>query len=243
MGDVDRIVERILARARIPGVARRREIERELRDHLEDLAEVGLERFGNPDAIGDALARVYAPARLLAHVARSGTLTIASSLAAAVIITSVQVVLTIGTSASLGATLRHVSSETAGIVAVASGYCAAYLARRQLRLSTPGAVGLILAVALWLATGLSVFAPRHTPIATAAFLSTAFGGLLTFAPVPLLWLAGTAAPLLIAGIALGPLLPGAGAFPWLLWVALSLSCGAFQLVAYALERLAFGEVA
>jgi len=235
MREVDRIVERVLLRAKIPGAARRREIERELRDHLEGMAEEDLDRFGSPEVVGDALARVYAAERLAAHVARSATLVIASGLAAAVIITGVQVVMT-------AATLRAISSEIAGFATVALGYCAAYLARRQFRLSVPSVVGVIVGGALWISAGLSVLAPRHAVIATVAFLSTAFGGLLVYAtPVPLLWLAGTAGPLLIASIALGPLVPGAGRFPWLIWVGLSLSCGALRLVVRVFERYVFSD--
>jgi hypothetical protein len=231
--DVDRIVERVMSRARIPGAARRREVERELRDHLEDMGEEGLHRFGSPDVIGDALARVYARQRLATQVARSATLIVASSITAAIVITSVQVV--------MGATLREVSSEITGFAAVALGYCAAYLARRQFRLPMLSAVGLMCGVAVWLGAGLSVLAPRHALIATVAFLSTACAGLLAFAPVPFLWLAGTAVPLLIAGVTLGPLVPGAGRFPWLIWFGLSCSCAALRLVVRVFERYVFSE--
>ena len=234
MRDVDRIVERVLARARIPGAARRREIERELRDHLEDMADDDLVRFGDPEIVGDALARVYAPERWAAHVARSAALVIASGLAAAVIIAGVQVVMT-------GATLRAISTEIAGFATVALGYCAAYLARRRYRLSLPSVVGVIAGGALWIGVSLSVLAPRHAVIATVAFLSAAFGGLLVYAPIPLLWLAGTAGPLLIASVALGPLVPGAGRFPWLIWAGLSLSCVALRIVVRVFERYVFTE--
>jgi hypothetical protein len=232
--DVDRIVERVLARAKIPGAARRREIERELRDHVEDMAEEDLDRFGSPEVIGDALARVYAPERVAAHVARSVTLVIASGLVAAVIIAGVQVVMT-------AATLRAISSEIAGFAAVALGYSAAYLARRQFRLSLPAVVGVIVVGACWIGVGLSVLAPRHAVMATVAFLSTACGGLLMYAPVPLVWLAGTAGPLLIASVALGPLVPGAGWFPWRIWIGLSLSCVALRLVVRVFERYLFTD--
>lgn len=232
MRDVHRIVERVLARAKIPGVARRREIERELRDHVEDMAEEDLDRFGSPEVIGDALARVYAPERVAAHVARSATLVIASGLVAAVIIAGVQVVMT-------AATLRAISSEIAGFAAVALGYSAAYLARRQFRLSLPSVVGVIVVGACWIGVGLSVLAPRHAVIATVAFLSTACGGLLVYAPVPLVWLAGTAGPLLVASVVLGPLVPGAGWFPWRIWIGLSLSCVALRLVVRVFERYVF----
>lgn len=234
MRDIDRIVERVLARARIPGATRRREIERELRDHLEDLAEADLARFGDPEVVGDALGRVYAPERWAAHVARAATLVLASGLAAAVIITGVQVVMT-------AATLREISTEIAGFATVALGYCAAYLARRRYRLSLPSVVGVITGGALWIGVGLSVLAPRHAVIATVAFLSTAFGGLLVYAPVPLLWLAGTAGPLLMASVVLGPLVPGAGRFPWLIWVGLSLSCVALRIVVRVFERYVFTD--
>jgi len=95
--------------------------------------------------------------------------------------------------------------------------------------------------ACWIGVGLSVFAPRHAVIATVAFLSTACAGLLVYAPVPLLWLAGTAGPLLMASVVLGPLVPGAGRFPWLIWVGLSLSCVALRLVVRVFERYVFTD--
>jgi hypothetical protein len=237
--DADRIVEQILSRARIPGAKRRREIERELRDHLEDMAEQGLERFGSPEDVGVALARVYATERLVAQVARLTVMVVASGIAAAVIIGGVQAAMAIWTAAPLAATVAQMGSEVVGFAAVALGFCVSYLARRQFHLSLPGVTGLILVVAVWIGAGLSVLAPRHAVIATVAFLSTAFGGLLAFAPVPLLWLAGTGGPLLIAGIALGPLLPGGGRFPWLMWLGLSLACGALRFIARAFEQHVF----
>jgi hypothetical protein len=233
--DVDRIVERVMLRARIPSAARRREIERELRDHLEDMTEEGLDRFGSPDDVGDALARVYAPERLVRQLARSAALVMAASVVAAFIIGSVQIV--VGTAA----TVAQLGSESVGFAAVALGYCASYLTARRFRLPASNAIGLILGGAIWIGAGLSVFAPRHAIIATVAFLSAAFGGLLGYAPVPLLWLAGTAGPLLAFGLALGPLLPGAGRFPWAMWVALSLSCGGLRLIVHIFERYVFTE--
>lgn len=237
--DPDRIIERIVARARIPGVARRREIERELRDHLEDMADDDLERFGDPEAVGDALAEVYATERLAAQIARAIALVAASGLAAAVIIGGVQTAMAMWAATPLVATLEQMDSEILGFVAVAFGYCASYLIRRQFHLGLPRAVGLILVVAFWIGAGLSQLAPGHAAIATVAYLSTAFGELLASAPVPLLWLAGTAGPLLIASLALGPLLPGAGSFPWAMWLALSMACVALRLVVRMFERHVF----
>jgi hypothetical protein len=237
--DPDRIIERIMSRAGIPGAARRRDIERELRDHLEDMADDDLEQFGSPEAVGDALARVYATERLAAQIARALALVIVSGLAAAAVIGSVQAATAIGTAPSVVATLVRVRSEFVGLVAVAFGYCASYGARRRLRFSLPSTVALIIAAALWLRVGLSVLAPQHAGIATVAFLSTALGGALSCTPVPLLWLAGTAAPLLIAGIAFGPLLPDGGRFSWTMWLGLSLSCVAMRFVVRTFERHVF----
>ncbi|HEY2905971.1 MAG TPA: hypothetical protein VGJ29_08720 [Vicinamibacterales bacterium] len=90
--DVDALIDRIVAGARIPSRAERDDLRRELQTHFEegttspDLAGFAIRRFGPEALITESLRRVYWWDYLAAHVARLVASTIASFAAALVIL-------------------------------------------------------------------------------------------------------------------------------------------------------------
>ena len=85
MTHVNRIVSRVILLAKLPGNKRRCEVGKELRAHLDDLAEevrsqgyddeaterVVSMRFGEPEEVAAAFASVYAPERLARRILQS----------------------------------------------------------------------------------------------------------------------------------------------------------------------------
>jgi hypothetical protein len=88
---VGALIERVVARARIPGRSRRDDLRRELMAHFEDACptpadlDAALRRFGPEWAVAESLRRVYRLDFLLLHAARIAA-AIAASLAAAFVI-------------------------------------------------------------------------------------------------------------------------------------------------------------
>lgn len=103
MTHLDRIVSRVILLAKLPGKKRRREVEKELRAHLDDLAEEARSqgyddetaarivrlRFGQPADVAAAFASVYAPERLAKRILQSAILVTASTVAVAAVIGTV----------------------------------------------------------------------------------------------------------------------------------------------------------
>jgi len=213
MRDPDDLIDAILARSRILGSSRRRDIERELRAHVED---AGAERFGDPDEIGRAFALAYRPS-----LRTTAVLFLASA----------------GVSAALVALSRYVllqaypyiAREVLFFAALPLGYIAA---RVSGRLATIGALALYVAAATHLITPGEAVGPTVTFIAGAVVAS------LQSARIQFAWIWGTALPLTLARMVLGPLSPGNGPFGlWHLgvWLITALSCCAMTLVSTVLE--------
>src|SRR5271155_867541 len=99
----DDIVRRVISLCRVPSAKRRREIEKELHAHVEDIAEearsqgyddssirrIVARRFGKPHQVAAAFASVYARERVARCVVGSAVLAIASFAAVVLVIGSV----------------------------------------------------------------------------------------------------------------------------------------------------------
>jgi hypothetical protein len=236
------LIERVLARSRVPGERRRREIMEELRAHLEDSADAiraaGCEentiermverRFGDADALAQDFAVAYAPERCLRHAVGVIAQLAAALLGATFVIGGFQSLIAIWTAEPIRVAFTHATPELVGIAAIALGYCGpAFAARLGVRPAAQ-ALGLIAGVGMGIGAYCLAIPPGFTPMPIVAFACAASARLLQRVDAPLLWLAGTAAPLLIAWCAFGPLIqvdaPGAGLFPWPLWCGISGAC-------------------
>jgi hypothetical protein len=237
------IVQQIVALARLPN-ARRRDIERELREHLEDLAddaraqghdEAMIERmeairFGDPRQIGAAFTSVYALELWTRRAAAGGTLLLTSIATVCLVVGTVQASAALCSGALCAPNSGGLPSEIVGICAVALGYCSAYLGQRLFSSSTARAASLTLLVAICVAAGLILAVPAHAVLPCVAFSCTAFARLLQRVSIPLLWFVGTAAPITVVGLAFRPEMPGQGPPLWLVWIGLTLSCAVLRRV-------------
>lgn len=250
------IVRRVISLARLSGASSRREIERELREHLEDVAEearsqgydealikrMAAIRFGDPRQVAAAFTSVYALERWTRRALSACILLLASVAAVSLAVGSVQSSAAIFIGTPFADSFEGIPWELLGLGAIALGYCGAYLAERAFPASSAKAASLSVALTLCAATGLFSVVPDHAVLPAVAFASAALARLLQRVPVPLLWFAGTAAPLTIAALAFRLWLPGQGPPPWLLWVGLTLSCTVLRRIVCFFEKSAFGGI-
>jgi hypothetical protein len=242
MANYDAIVERVVSAAQLPSAERRREVERELRAHVEDIVEearlhtqdegiirqIVEARFGKSQEVADGFASVYSRERLARRVAGAGILLMASLTAVIVVISGMQSMEAIWRARSVVSPFEYLGHEVFGLSAIILGYLSLYLGERLFPRSLAKSVLVSAAIAFLAAINLSAFVPQHEALPLAAFCCAAFARLLQRVHIPFLWLAGTAGPLLIAGLIVGPLLPDQGTFPWWVWLGLTVSCWALR---------------
>jgi hypothetical protein len=247
---LNHIVSRVILLAKLPGKKRRCEVERELRTHLDDLAEearsqghddeaaarIARMRFGEPEEVAAAFASVYAAERFAKRILLAAILVTVSTAAVAVVIGTVQSVAAICTATSILSTLRDIHRELVGFGAIVAGYCSLYAGERLFPTSVTRALLPSVTLGLGLAGVFGWLIPQHAALPLAAFACAASGRLLQRIEIRLVWLAGTALPLLIAWALFGPLIPG-WQFPWLVWLGLTISCMALREIVQLFERV------
>lgn len=256
MTHLDHIVSRVILLAKLPGNKRRCEVEKELRSHLDDLAEEARSqgyddeagarivrmRFGEPEEVAAAFASVYAPERLAKRILQSAILVTVSTMAVVVVIGAVQSIAAICTASSIVSTLRDIHHELFGFGAIVAGYCSMYAGERLFPTSLARALLPSITVGLWLTAVFGWLIPQHAALPLAAFTCAASGRLLQRVQIPFVWFAGTALPLLIAWAWLGPLISG-WQFPWLVWLGLTISCKALREIVRRFERVSVEDFA
>ncbi len=247
---LDRIVSRVILLAKVPGNKHRYDVEKELRAHLDDLAEEARSqgyddeaaarivrmRFGEPEEVAAAFASVYAPERLAKRILQSAILVTASTVAVVVVVGTVQSIAAICTATSILSTLRDIHREFVGFGAIVAGYCSLYAGERLFPTSLAKALLPSVTLGLWLAAVFAWLIPQHAALPLAAFGCAAIGRLLQRVQIPFVWFAGTALPLLIAWVLFGPLISG-WQFPWLVWLGLTISCKALRETVRLYERI------
>jgi hypothetical protein len=245
---LDRIISRVISLANLPDNRRRCEVEKELRAHLDDLAEEARSqgnddeaaarivrmRFGEPEEIASAFASVYAPERLVKRILQSAILVTVSTVAVVVAIGTVQSIAAICTATSIISTLQDIHREFVGFGAIVAGYCSLYAGERLFPASRTRALLPSATLGLWLAALLAWLSPQHAALPLAAFACAASGRLMQGIEIRFLWFAGTALPLLIAWALFGPLLSD-WRFPWLVWLGLTISCKALREIVRLFE--------
>lgn len=247
------VIQHIVALAKLPGARCRREIERELRDHLEDLDEearsrghnkVMVERIaaihlGDPREIAAAFASVYAFERWMRRAVACAILLFASFAAVSLAVGIVQSTAALWIGTQFPDVSNGLCWEILGVVAIALGYCSAYVGQRLFPTSFARAVSLSLILTICVAAGLFLAVSAHAILLCVAFAGAAIARLLQRLHIPFVWLVGTAGPITIMALAFRPPLPGQGPPPWLLWVGLTLSCAVMRRVVNLFEKLAF----
>ena len=253
---LDHIVSRIISLANLPGNKRQREIEKELRAHLDDLAaEVRSQgyndeaaarivriRFGGPQEIAAGFASVYAPERWAKRILQSTILFAASTVAVAIVVSTVQSVAAMCTAGSVLSTLRDIYQEVVGFGMITAGYCSLYAGERIFPTSLVRAALPSVSLGMCLAAVLAWLIPQHAVLPMVAFACAASARLLQRLEIPFLWYAGTALPLLIAWMLFGRLIP-CWEFPWLVWLGLTVSCKALREIIGLYERVIVQDLA
>ncbi len=249
MTHLDYIVSRVVLQAKLPGNKRRCEVAKELRAHLDDLAEevrsqgydseaaariVGM-RFGEPQEIATAFASVYAPERWARRILQATILLAASTIAVALVLSAVQSVAAVCTAGSILSTLRDIYQELVGFGMITAGYCSLYAGERLFPSSLARAVLPSVSLGLCFSALFAWLIPQHAALPVVAFACAASARLLQGFEIPFIWFAGTALPLLIGWALFGRLLPG-WEFPWFVWFSLTISCKALQEIVRLFER-------
>lgn len=247
---LDHVVSRVIGQAKLPGHKRRGEVAKELRAHLDDLAEevrsqgydgetaarIIRMRFGGPEEIAAAFASVYAPERWARRILQSAILFAASTITVIVVVSTIQAIAAMFTSTTILATLRSMPQEIFGFGAITAGYCSVYVGERLFPGSLVRAALPSVALGLSLAVVFTWLIPQHAALPLVAFLCAASARLLQNLKKPFLWYAGTALPLLIAWMLFGRLIP-CWEFPWLVWLGLTITCKALREVVLLFERV------
>lgn len=250
------LIQQIIALARLPDTRHRLDIERELLTHLEDLEEearsqghnetmierIAAIRFGEPRQIAAAFASVYSLERWMRRAVACAILVLTSLVAVSLVVGTVQSSAAIWTDVQFPDVSNGLHWEILGLGAVALGYCSAYLGECLYPMSFAKSVTYSVILTLCIGAVLFLTVPAHAILSCIAFASAVFARLLQRVPVPLLWFAGTAGPLAIAGLVFRPQLSGQGPPSWLLWAGLTLSCGALRRVVYLFEKLIIGQI-
>jgi hypothetical protein len=134
MTGADRLIEEIMAAARIPSGKRRSEVLRELRAHIEDFAQehsgmggseierVLRERFGDPRQVAEQFAWVYRRERAAWHLGGFLLSTVVVSLIMAVTAIAIHTAIMAGFGSGRGFNARHSASVALDILATAATY-------------------------------------------------------------------------------------------------------------------------
>jgi hypothetical protein len=253
---VDHLVSRVILLARLPGNKRGSEVAKELRAHLDDLAEevrsqgyddeatarIVRMRFGEPQEVAAAFASVYAPERWARRILQVTILFAASTLAVAVVLSAVQSVAAVCTAGSILSTLRDIYQEVVGFGMITAGYCSLYAGERLFPTSLARAALPSVTLGLCLASLFAWLIPQHAALPVVAFACAASARLLQRLQIPFIWLAGTGLPLLIAWLLFGRLIP-CWEFPWLVWLGLTISCVALREIVRLFERVVMEDFA
>jgi hypothetical protein len=233
------LIQRIVEDAGIVSLRRRRDLERELAAHLEDLSadlhgeELAI-HFGDPGEIAQAFTRVYRPERVAFYAAGICLLAAVSWTASAAIVGAVQFLLArlLGFSAARLFSPEHLLWETIQMAALTLGCLGIHYSQRlfvRKRLAKASAlVGTVFALS---ALALELSLPGHGRVLLMAFLWAFLVSIL--APHRLLWILGAA---LFAVLGLAFAHATAQALFASIWIALAVCCQLTLVMAGAFDR-------
>lgn len=231
----------------------------ELRSHIEDLMDeardcghddadierIVYQRFGQPEEIARAFANTYRAERIVTNTCTLAALVVASLVAVGCVISTLQLFVAIWSGGPLAASFHGMRYEIVGFLALTWGYVGTYLWERVFRrLMASIAVNMALFVPVVL--GLQYLSPGHVTAPAVAFAGAGMVRVLQHIDGRLIWCTGTAAPLLIAWLVLGPLIEGHWALAsWevglLVWLGMTLSCVAMTSLAKLFDQKIFAR--
>lgn len=250
------LVKRIVSRSGIATTARQQELARELQSHIDDLIsesrssgcdEASIEqfvgqRFGNPESIAQAFSDTYRSERMAVYLGLFAAFIIVSLFAVATVITTLQMLVSIGSGATLTTAFPRLRWEAVGFVALTWGYTGVYLGERLFR-KCPLLSAVALNASLFGAAALVLhyLLPGHVTTPAVAFACSGLTRVLQRADVRFIWCLGTAGPVLVAWIVLGPLVNSNGRLaPWevgfMVWMGMTLSCILMTFITKLFDR-------
>jgi hypothetical protein len=229
------LIQRIVSDAGIVSLRRRRDLERELAAHLEDLqGEDPAVHFGDPAEISQAFTRVYALERIAFYTGGICLVAAISWMASAAIVGAVQFLMAkaLGFSPAKLFSPEHLLWETVQMAALTAGCLGIHYSQKMFsrwRLAKASAlVGLVFAVSA-LAVELSL--PGHGRVVLMAFLWAFLVSILS--PHRLLWIVGAG---LFAALGLTFAHAPAQALFASIWITLAVCCQLTLVMAGAFDR-------
>ena len=221
----DHLVERVMARSGIASRTRRNAVERELRNHIEDvedeLRQIGCDdeaiaarveaRFGDPVEIATAFSETYKVHRVATHTLVWSLQLIASFVGVSLVISSIQMVVGLGRGADAAMTFARMRLEVFGFAALSCGYVGSSLVDRATNgRSLAARAGATAALVAVLAAALTATVPGHVLAPAIACACAATVRFLERRGVRYAPLLGTAGPMLSAWALVGPVVVGNG---------------------------------
>ena len=252
MAAADELVRRILSRSGIRGASARRDLERELRAHLEDAAEAACadgadgadeagipgivaRRFGDPDEIAAQFERLHRFDRRAARLGDAIVLLATSTMAVAALILAIQLLIAVRLGVAPADAFPRLRAELVAFVSLAFGYMGVYLGE-----------GVFRSRRLWKALGascalftcMSAVASAlgwSAPLAAFAFVGGAAVRILQRTALRKFWWVATLGPPTLTWLLAGNLMGGANPAP--VWLALPVRWAGLTLACYSLTLL------
>lgn len=219
MSMTDDVVARVMSQAGIPSRSRRSAVERELRNHIEDvaaelrasgcsdhdLAARIRERFGDPGEVATAFSETYRSSRFASHALFRSMQLVGSFGAVGVLIAGVQLVAAFVAGVEPVSILARMRMEVFGFLALTTGYVGSTIADRttggrSVSMRIAVSVGFVAAAMI----SLTVVAPGHVLAPAVACFCAAAVRFLERARIRFAPLLGTAGPMLSAWALVGP---------------------------------------
>jgi hypothetical protein len=243
-------IARIVAQSGVASASGRRDLERELRAHMEDVREAAREagcdeqeiersvmlRFGDPDDVADQFAQTYRAERVARYSVHVLVLLIVSFATVATLICTVQATAAIARTGSLAGAFPRIRWELLGFASLSAGYLSAYFGEKIFErgrwLKT---IVLNIGVLALLGTVLYIYARGHMIQPVAVFSCASASRLLRITHVRLVWLVGIAVPMSVAWYLAGPFVEGNNAAGQ--WYLLPLVCADLAVSCRILEAI------
>jgi hypothetical protein len=252
---LDEIVSSVVSASGLPTASRRRELERELRGHLEDVTDElrlsgcpddGIEeavraRFGDSRAVARSFAETYKVERVLMQATMCFALFLVCAAAVAVIVSSGQASAALAIGLSQKRAFSRMPWELCGVAALTLGYLGMYVLQvrfRQWKVVT--SLGFAFLGLSFLCFAINLLPPAHKIGPGVAFLCAVCARLLERVKPRWVWRLGAAAPLLVAWTIWGPLTGNGRLGPWqmltLVCFNLTVACQALGWLVHHFEH-------
>jgi len=229
MRALDEIVSSVLSASGLPTASRRRELERELRCHLEDvmdelrlsgcpdarIEEMVRARFGDTRDVARSFADAYKTDRTVVQGAICLGLLFLCGAAVAVIVSLGQAYAALVIGLSLGRAFSRLPWELCGVAALTLGYLGTYVLQVRFdRWRTARSVGFAVVSFGSLCFAVGLLPPSHRLGPAVAFLCAVSARLFEGRKPRWLFMFGAAAPVLLAWMISGPLTGNGRLGPW-----------------------------